>query len=218
MEKAITIEVLRISSNGQHLEFIISCPSDYQFTEFTVQIDGRGDKYSIAKSLFYDETTGDYIVNPDNKFIGQVPVELFDVTGPEIYHIYIKAEHQLHADPEGVEKCEKAPDVIESESWISDVSQVYYCLMDDILAFDTKCADKDIQDRVIRNYLILCAHEEALKLGLLDEAKKWFQMMENCFTGRCKHSIDRNNNSGCGCGSVRHEHHHHHSGCGCCGK
>lgn len=99
--------------------------------------------------------------------------------------------------------CEKYPEELIKEIIISDVSHIYNCLSDDILALDAKCVDKESQDRVIRNYMILYAHQEAMKLGLYDEAVKWFHMMDNCFTGRCKGFDKRNGSTDCGCGTSK---------------
>lgn len=208
MKKAIEIEEMRISSNGEHLEFIINCPADYQFTEFTIQVGDDDDEYSIAESLFYDEETGEYLGGEENRFIGQVPVNLFGVSEPEIYTIHLAAKYKLLEDnteeeleiEEELNPCEETIEkFIYADAMISDVSQAYYCLMDDILSLDAKCSDKETQDRVIRNYLILYAHQEALRLGYIDEATKWFNMIANCFTGRCGKSKKRNVNEGCGC-------------------
>lgn len=233
MKKAIEITEMRISSNGQHLEFIIECPLDYQFTKFTIQVNDEDDEYSIAESLFYDEDR--YITSTDNRFVGQVPVELFGVTEPAIYTIHLEAEHTddvEHTDEETASEdawnnnnslkdseCNPYPQTIYADAYISDVSHAYDCLIDDIVAFDTsKCADSEVQDRVIRNYLILYAHQEALHLGYIDEATKWFRMIQQCFTGKCGGGKDRNGKySGCGCGkSLPHyEMPKPHNDCGC---
>lgn len=280
MNKAIEIEELRISSNGKHLEFIINCPADYRFTEFTIQVQGSKDVYSIADSLFY--SNGQYIEENGNRFTGQVPVTLFGVNKPEIYQIRLEAEHvgncslpvgyedesifeikngfvynknygfvEAVGTPEsfytyedgkfyyGTDKeelptvmyeaftvnhngevlnlyesekvqavCEEVStecscgesysNIIQADALISDVSNVYRCLMDDVLSLQAACTDKDAQDRVIRNYLILYAHQEALRLGYIDDAVKWFKLLSNCF-GRCTNSNNRNNNISCGC-------------------
>ena len=52
MKKAIEIGVLRVSSNGKYIEFIINCPKDFYFTDFVVSIYDGGDKYSLKDCLF----------------------------------------------------------------------------------------------------------------------------------------------------------------------
>lgn len=104
-----------------------------------------------------------------------------------------------------------------ADAYISDVSHAYHCLMDDILSLQAKCADKEIQDRVIRNYLMLYAHQEALRLGYIDEATKWFNLIDNCFTGICKKSKSRDVRVDCGCKSTSQTRKpiEHHTNCGC---
>lgn len=224
MKKAIEITEMRISPSGKFLEFIVECPLDYHFTKFTIQVNDEDDEYSIAESLFYDENG--YITSTDNRFVGQVPVELFGVTEPAIYTIHLEADHVQSEDTaddtqfESDHAChDVAPQTIYADAYISDVSHAYDCLIDDIVAFDTsKCADSEVQDRVIRNYLILYAHQEALHLGYIDEATKWFRMIQQCFTGKCGGGKDRNGKySGCGCGkSLPHyEMPKPHNDCGC---
>ena len=206
MDKAIEIEELRVSSNGEHIEFIINCPSDYKFSKFTVQVYGDTEVYSIAESLFYDEQ-GEYITDTNNRFMGQVPVYLFGVSGPSMYEILIEAYHiddEEHSEDELVfeeSQYQKFPPVISTVAVISDVSNVYACLMDDILSLDVKCVDKTIQDRVIRNYLILYAHEQALRLNLVDEAYRWFKILKNCFSpcnnNQCCDKAPSINDCGC---------------------
>ena len=128
--------------------------------------------------------------------MGQVPVSLLGATGPTIYHIYIEATHIAGCEEVAIEGVTHT-EVISKSATVSDVSNVYKCLIDDIVALQATCADKSIQDRVIRNYLMLYAHQEALQLNYLDEGRKWFKYLQNC--GNSCSSPDRDINVGCGC-------------------
>jgi len=55
MAKAIEIELLRVSANGQNIEFIINCPYDYKFTTFEIEVVSKKETFSIAETLFYDD-------------------------------------------------------------------------------------------------------------------------------------------------------------------
>ena len=99
--------------------------------------------------------------------------------------------------------------MIEEKIHISDVSKAFDCLIDDIYAYDST-GNSDIQDRVIRNYLILYGHQQALiREDYHDESVKLFNLLNNCFK---KCSGDRNDkgsiSSGCGCYQVYKD-------CGC---
>ena len=187
IKKEIEISVLRVSSTGKYIEFVINCPIDYKFSKFTIQVYGKDQVYSIAESLFYNEQN-EYITETDNIFSGQVDVKLLDVTEPSMYQIFLEAEHKSKEEhqenyiDQEASTCEQPPETIKATAIISDVSNVYNCLMDDILSLNAKCVDKTIQDRVIRNYLILYAHQQAMQLNLIDEAYRWFKIIRNCFS------------------------------------
>ena len=204
MKKAIEISVLRVSSNGKYIEFIINCPEDFYFTDFTVNVYEGNDKYSLKDCLFIvpeDYEGEDPVVEDEdgntywNKhyYSGQFKLEDIDVITPEMFEIHLEAHHN--------EECEEEEPhykgALEETIYISDVSHVYSCLMDDILNLGTSlCKDSDQQDDVIRNYLILYAHQEAMKLRELSDAKKYFNLLQKCFTS-CN-----TKNSGCStCGT-----------------
>lgn len=192
MIKAIEISVLRVSSNGKHIEFIINCPDCYYFTDFTIQAVDSEDVYSLKDCLFKcDETAEDAILNEDGNYYhnkqaynGRFEVSDLGQNKPNIYEVKLIASPNT-VDEECVGCCSEYP--LEDTAYISDVSNVYDCLFDDILAMrdsgECGCVNDDKMDRVIRNYLILYAHQESLHLKRLDEAKRYFRMMQNCFNG-----------------------------------
>lgn len=212
MKKAIEISVLRVSSNGKYIEFIINCPEDYFFTDFTINVLGKEDeKYSLKDCLFKfklldeessasDESTGDlpdWIVRSEidgelyyNKhyYSGQFKVEDLGVTVPEIYEVHLTAEHNESADSDlenelEEDQCWNIPLEIYATAYISDVAKAYNCIMDDILTLGEKvCGDDEVMDRVIRNYLILYAHQEAMHLHYLDDARRYFTLLSKCFS------------------------------------
>lgn len=187
--KQIEIEEMRISSDGRFLEFRINCPREYHFTDFLVKVRGDNNEYSL-NALFEDwNADEDY---PEHNYSGQIPIESFGVTEPTIYSINLRAEINDKGDVD-----DENPEELEISALISDVKEVYDCMIRDIKALDSKCTDDEILNRVIRNYMILYAHQEALHLGNISDAERWFDMMANCFSGRC---AGTNSQPGCGCG------------------
>jgi len=199
MKKAIEISVLRVSSNGKYIEFIINCPEDYYFTDFTVEVYGGDDKYSLKDCLFTvpEDYEGEdpWVLDEDgNKYwnkhyySGQFKLEDIEVTEPEMFKISLEVHHNESADSDiennmETNECWNPDPIINETVYISDVSHVYSCLMDSILKLGTDvCGDSDIQDEVIRNYLILYAHQEAMKLRELSDAKKYFSILKKCFS------------------------------------
>lgn len=191
-KKDIEIEELRVSSNGSAIEFAINCPGEYYFTEFIIYV---GDKqFSISDSLFKDEG-GNYLIG-QTRFVDAILLSELGVQEPSIFRIVLRAEKIEDVEQEC--DCDDFPNSLEKEVYISDVSNVYHCLMDDIFALGSQCLDEEVQNRVIRNYLMLYAHQEALHLKQIDEAKKWFSYIKNCFKSPCDNKKDRNGVD-CGC-------------------
>ncbi len=191
-KKNIEIEELRVSSDGSAIEFAFNCPSEYYFTDFIIEVVGSDKQFSLADALFKD-ADGNYLIGT-TRFVDAVLLSELGVTEPSIFRVTIKAE--LIEEQEQECDCGDFPETLEKEAYISDVSNVYKCLIDDIIALDSRCLDEDVQNRVIRNYLMLYAHQEALKLKLIDEAEKWFSYIKTCFNN-CGHP-DRNG-ADCGC-------------------
>lgn len=205
MKKAIEISVLRVSSNGKYIEFIINCPKDYFFTDFTVNVLGSTDKYSLKNSLFlvpegyvgegtveWPEDSGIIYWNKQY-YSGQFKVEDLGVKVPEIYEIHLEAAHndnfeddeEQHPSDYIEPECIKPQEVLETTAYISDVSKAYTCLMNDILSMgngEKICEDADATDNLIRNYLILYAHQEAMHMHELEEARKYFTFLNKCFS------------------------------------
>lgn len=203
MKKAIEISVLRVSSNGKYIEFIINCPKDYFFTDFVINVYGGEDKYSLKNSLFlvpegyvgegtveWPEDSGIIYWNKQY-YSGQFKIEDIGVTIPEMFEVHLEAAHndnfeddeEQHPSDYIKEECIKPQEVITATAYISDVSKVYSCLMDDILSMgESLCDNSEVTDKLIRNYLILYAHQEAMHLRELPEARKYFTLLQNCFT------------------------------------
>lgn len=206
MIKAIEISLLRVSSNGKYIEFIINCPNDYYFTEFTVQVYGSTDVYSLS-DIFKED--GEYKTDV-HEYSGQflvTDVGAIEENGhpkPEMYEIHLYVESNDDIDDHGIEEVAQK----EETAYISDVSNVYDCLMKDILSVgESICSNDEVQDRVIRNYLILYAHQEAMNFRELADAKKYFDILSKCFSkcGESNSCQSCNSNytiykpSNCGC-------------------
>ena len=198
MKKAIEITVLRVSSNGKYIEFIMNCPKDYYFTDFRINVLGKDDDiYSLKESLFLaTEEDDDKIWSEIDElwyhnrhyYVGQFKVEDIGVTVPEIYKVELTAYHNPEIqEDEDLDPCDAHPKVLTAEAYISDVSKAYYCLSQDILSAAGSdgqglCGNDEVMDRVIRNYLILYAHQEAMHLHYLDDARKYFTLLQRCFS------------------------------------
>lgn len=177
MNKAISVSLAKIDYDfgKPYIKIIAHNPYGYKFTQFFLTV------YSIEdgewKERYFDAST----TIADHEDIAlRLPVEsLSEVTKPSIYYITLKSEN------EGGE--------LDVELYLSDIHDVYHCLLDGILN-TSKCGDVD--DDLIKKYLILYAHQQALTDGDIDVAKEMFKLMRDCFT---KCGTGGRPNIKCGC-------------------
>lgn len=226
MAKAITIDLLKVSPNGKSIEYMISCPRHYQFDKFnvTIRIYNPDTKkweetvYSIIDSIL--EYVCKYELDPNN-LTGAIDLHSFDVFENGIVNAMYKIELRAY-DKRLIDT--DCPDFIEADAWISDVSNAYKCMMDDIMGLLDGCncngggqnCDSGSYDDLIRKYFIVYAHLEAMRYKLIDEASLYFQLLNKCF-GKC--GAQRNTCgkkvSACGCGSGTTTVYKRISPCGC---
>lgn len=259
MQKFITIELFKVSPDGQFLELIADCPKGYQFYSFmlTAHYKMNGQEiencFDIGDKLFKemvgirtnDEGKEEFVYKYSNHthWVIRIPIkEQLNIEVPAIYTATFKARQVsrdkgpsildwVKNDVDGVEIVEED---YKRESWkgdsfeedeiidsymnsrtyqpqelepavaiCSDVSNIYKLLMDELI--NQKEGDcSGISDTAIRNYLIMYAHQEALRLGHLTDAFLYFDMINNNFS-KCGTFNRSCNNSGgqssCGCSS-----------------
>jgi hypothetical protein len=178
MNKAISVSLAKIDYDlgKPYIKIIADCPSDYEFTLFhiTVHMMENGEwvtKYFDASQVLEGHNTNDPIILPVSSLPG--------VSGPAIYEIEFKAE-DLNSYEELFDKL-----------ILSDVYYVYRDLLDGLLSSD-QC--DPLSDELIKKYLILYGHQQALKEDL-DVAKELFKLLHKNFT-KCGNS-GRIVNCGC---------------------
>lgn len=117
-----------------------------------------------------------------------IPIE--DLDGPMEHH------HHHHHETDHTWLDHKLIELPEAEAICSDVSAVYLTMMDGLIN-EPGCAG--IPDDVVRNYLILFAHQEAMRLGHISDAILYFNMINNNFT-KCGNFERSGKGPSCGCG------------------
>lgn len=63
----------------------------------------------------------------------------------------------------------------------SDMNHIYTLLKDDILNMNGNCISPDTYKRLIRNYLFVYGHVEAMRLERFDEAEMYYDIMKKFF-------------------------------------
>ena len=177
MNKAISVSLAKIDYDlGEpYIKIIADCPSGYEFTLFQISVHMIENGQWVTK--YFDASQ---VLAGQSSTIMALPVSyLPDVAGPAIYEIELKAE-DLASYEEVFDKL-----------ILSDVYYVYRDLLDGLLSSD-RC--DPLSDELIKKYLILYGHQQALQEDL-DVAKELFKLLHNNFT-KC------GNNSrivNCGC-------------------
>lgn len=190
-KKAISISLAKVDYNlgRPHIYVIADCPTDYEFwrLELVVHMLHGGSWESLQFDL------SNYIAG-DKHMVLNLPVDdLPGVEGPAIYRLLFKAAYT------GGEEC--IPDIID-QAYMSDIYGVYRNMLHGLMD-DNGC--ENVSDDVIKQFLMLYAHQQAMAEGDLDVAKELFKLIHFNFS-KCGRPM----NPHCGC-----DRHVKPNNCGC---
>lgn len=177
MNKAISISLAKIDYDAgkPYIKIIADNPMGYIFTKFIITVYlVDGNKYEVKK---FDATST--IVGQED-IVLTLPVSALEgIDGPAIYDIKISAENDIEE--------------IQDRLYLSDAQYVYRELLNELLS-EEKCLD--IDDSLIKKYLILYGHQQALQAGDLEVAKELFLLMNKGFS-KCGNANVKSVNCGC---------------------
>ena len=193
----ISVSLLRVSNghveiegpNKKAIDLIVDCPTGYKFTSCILEAresENSKQVYNLDDALFGDAKL-------DTHWNIVIPLAFLGIDGNAIYRITLKARPLIEENGEYIDEIDEDGDSITTTMLTSDVTGSFNCLMSSILTGDP-CK---LSDEVIRNYLILYAHQVALQDGNEDLAWEYFKMLDNCFN-RC--GKDHSHVSSCNCG------------------
>lgn len=177
MNKAISISLAKVDYDAgkPYIKIIADNPTGYVFTKFIITVylvDGH--KYEVKK---FDATST--IVGQED-IVLTLPVSALEgIDGPAIYDIEISSENSTEE--------------IQDRLYLSDAQYVYRELLNELLS-EEKCLD--IDDSLIKKYLILYGHQQALQAGDLEVAKELFLLMNKGFS-KCGNANVKSVNCGC---------------------
>lgn len=177
MNKAISISLAKIDYDAgkPYIKIIADNPMDYIFTKFIITVYlVDGNKYKVKR---FDASS---TISGQEDIILTLPISILEgIEGPAIYDIQIASESDL--------------DEIQDRLYLSDANYVYRELLDELLS-EEKCLD--IDDSLIKKYLILYGHQQALQAGDLEVAKELFLLMNKGFS-KCGNANVKSINCGC---------------------
>jgi len=151
---------------------------------------GIPDQLGISVPAIYTgnfEATHVTLGHKSNSFIDDT-IDPEDNWNPDKEGEEIAVHHIMHHMDGG--------DVISDSAVCSDVSNVYNHILDGVINVTGPC-DK-VSDDIIRIYLILYAHQEAMRLGHFSDALLYFNMINSNFN-RCGNFVRSGSGPSCGC-------------------
>ncbi len=164
----IQINLLRVSPDSQYLEFSVECPADYVFNLLYVSR--------------YDVVTETYPITNDCSTLLQ------GTTTKEIMRIATSAfgtDVTMYKVTFGVTPTNGGDEIPEMVGICSNINFVYANLLSLVLNVTNCCISKAESDCLMRNYMILYAHEEAMRLERFTEAEYFYGIIWNLFVN-CK--------------------------------
>lgn len=160
----ITINILRVSSDGQYLEMNVECPENYVFNRLLItryNPTTKQDEPTLDFSATLTGSTTNEIIRINTSLLGS------DIT---MYTVELSA---TSGDPEGV---------LSKTGICSNVNFVYAALLDFIVKSSSCCLSCNDYEIIDRNTLILYAHKEAMRLDRYAEATYFYDIIWKLFS------------------------------------
>lgn len=156
----IQINLLRISPDSRYLEFSVECPTNYTFNQlYITRYEGNhiyGDTYDCSGLL----------VGTSTKEVMRIATSNFgtDIT-------MYKVEFGVTSSVEGAEAIDN------SVALCSNINSVYANLLDMILKLNIGCVLPTEYETLVRNYIFLYAHTEAMRLNRQQDAERFYDII-----------------------------------------
>ena len=161
----IQVNLLRVSPDSKYIEFSVECPTGYNFNLLYIA------RYNVSTATY--DTTKDcssLLQGTTQSEIMRIAASAFgtDVT---MYKVTFGVAPINPSDPE----------IPETTGICSNVNFVYQNLLNPILGLTNCCVDATTYDTLMRNYMILYAHQEAMRLERYTEAEYFYGIIWNLF-------------------------------------
>ncbi|MGV8961801.1 MAG: hypothetical protein ACOH2V_00200 [Candidatus Saccharimonadaceae bacterium] len=186
----IHINLLRISTDSQYLEFSVECDTGYTFNHLYIT------RYDVIRKV--DDNTND----ASSLLAGTTNSEVMRIATSALGNSF-GAEVTMYKVEFGVTPTNVgAPEIPNEVGMCSNVNFVYANLLDLIMSFTSCCISQSDYDNLDRNHMILYAHQEAMRLQRYNEATYFYDIIWNLFQS-CGPTTRQSNivNKPCNCGS-----------------
>lgn len=200
--KSINISLFRVSADSKYLDIMFELPGMYKLTNMTVRIyqyTGCDKDYQISE----------FEPNIENLDQSDFTIRLsLNENQPDGLEIkpFTPIICQLELNAKVIKEYEDSLDCddlteIQAFALASDVNFVFDDLMNDVLTMGD-CGEPSSD--LMRNYMILFAHQEAMRLSKIEEAKKYYKILAKKFNSCCNNNKSYSNSSiGCGCTATK---------------
>ena len=181
LQRTSTKEVMRISTLALTPELTIepdssgNSASTMFYVQFGVALNITGANYKAQWLVGTTYAANDIVLNAGNYYNSLVSGNVGNPT----------------TDTAKWAIAESIPDVM---GVCSDVNKVYTLLKDHILNLDANCISQEDYQSLLRNYMFLYAHTEAMRLERFDEAEMYYDIIKKSF-GSCIGHIGRYNST-----------------------
>lgn len=170
----IHINLLRISTDSQYLEFSVECNVDYIFNQLYItryNVLTKNDDPPKDASSILSGTTNQEIIRISTAALGignEANVSMYKV---EFGVIRIGSL----IDPQN-------PEIDNVIGICSNINFVYANMLDLVMNLTNCCISQSEYETLSRNHMILYAHQEAMRLERYSEAKYFYDIIWKLFT------------------------------------
>lgn len=182
----IQINLLRISPDSKYLEFSVKCPTNYLFNKLFIKkydaipIDSNDDLWRDVSHLL-QRTSTEEIMRISTEALSGFPIEP-DINGNMASTMYYVQFGVEWIEPNPGNPTLPVPTIEDVIGVTSDVNKVYILLKDYILNLDLLCNNPDDYNTLLRNYMFLYAHTEAMRLERFDDAEMLYDILKKSFS------------------------------------
>jgi len=181
----IQINLLRISPDSKYLEFSVECPTNYLFNKLFIKkydaipINSTDDLWRDVSHLLQRTSTKEIMRISTEALSGfQIEPGVDGNLASTLFYVQFGVEWIEPTPGNPTLPVPLIPDVI---GVTSDVNKVYILLKDYLLNLDARCITTNDYQTLIRNYMFLYAHLEAMRLERFDDAEMFYDIIKKQF-------------------------------------
>lgn len=188
----IQINLCRVNSTGEYLEFSVECGSKYYFDSIVVTNLIENKIYDISNILKDSEYSNKQL----SRVVSRVPTKFLQ-SAPSMFKVVFTVAKFNETEPD--DKCDSS---LTQVAYCSDVSSIYKHLIGTLLPLICGRCLTEIPVEIQRVFTLLYAHILAMKHGQDADAEDFFKLLRNhyqsCDNGDCSTYV-RLSGPSCGC-------------------